>query len=88
MFFPTFKISRNSISFHNTDRFTSEEDGQDYWYTGRVIGFDTDTERHTVEYKYEDNGDEEDEDEDITASISEEPLLEDYGRGDVKIFIS
>ena len=74
-------------------RFKSEEDGEDYWFTGTVLSFDKSRGLHNIQYDYED-GEEDDEeadeeaDEDAENAIYEEPLTEDYLSGDVRILIS
>ena len=68
-------------------RFKSADDGEEYWYSGSVVGFDRTTEKHTIQYDFaadEEDGDDEEE-EDLSDAIYDEPLLSDYVNGDVRI---
>ena len=74
-------------------RSKSEEDGEDYWFTGTVLSFDKSRGLHNIQYDYEDGEDDDEEadeeaDEDAENAIYEEPLTEDYLSGDVRILIS
>ncbi len=62
------------------------EDGEEYWFEGKVVSFDPSTKVHTIQYRYEEEEEEEEED-DLAASISQEPLLLDYSNNDVRILL-
>jgi hypothetical protein len=69
-------------------RFKSPDDGQEYWYTGRVLAFEPVTKKHTIEYQYDSTTDDDDDEPDDPAdSVFEEPLLDDYVSGDVRILV-
>lgn len=63
------------------------EDGEECWYTGKVLLFNQGDQTHTVQWDYEEpDVDDDDEDEDDTAlRLSEEPLLADYAHNDVRL---
>ncbi|XP_052088201.1 uncharacterized protein LOC127725313 [Mytilus californianus] len=65
-------------------RFCREADGEEFWYTGTVTGHDADTGLSTIAYDFED-GDGDDDDDDDNSNVFEEPVIEDYKNGDVRI---
>lgn len=62
---------------------------QYYWFSGTVLGFDPEMKRSTIQYDYVDDDEEDDDadDEDLADSISEEPVMDDYVNGDVRVLI-
>ena len=69
-------------------RFRRESDGEEFWYTGRIISHDEATGLSTIAYDYEDDGDDDDDDDnDEPSNIFEEPLLDDYQNGDVRLLL-
>ena len=71
-------------------RFRREDDGEVIWYTGKVSSYDVATDLCTIIYDYEIDDDDDciDEDEDDEPNnVLEEPLLEDYNNGDVRLLL-
>ncbi|CAG2205351.1 unnamed protein product [Mytilus edulis] len=67
-------------------RFRREADGEEFWYTGTVTGHDADTGLSTIAYDFED-ADDDDDDDDNNSNVFEEPVIEDYQNGDVRILL-
>ncbi|CAC5414207.1 unnamed protein product [Mytilus coruscus] len=68
-------------------RFCREADGEEFWYTGTVTGHDADTGLSTIAYDFEDGDGEDDDDDDNNSNVFEEPVIEDYKNGDVRILL-
>ena len=62
-------------------RFRREDDGEVIWYTGKVSSYDVATDLCTIIYDYEIDEDDE------PNNVFEEPLLEDYNNGDVRLLL-
>ncbi|CAC5388738.1 unnamed protein product [Mytilus coruscus] len=68
-------------------RFCREADGEEFWYTGTVTGHDADTGLSTIAYDFEDGDVDDDDDDDKNSNVFEEPVIEDYKNGDVRILL-
>ncbi|CAC5425668.1 unnamed protein product [Mytilus coruscus] len=82
------KVRRAFIVGRRVDhRFRREADGEEFWYTGTVTGHDADTGLSTIAYDFEDGDGDDDDDDDNNSNVFEEPVIEDYENGDVRILL-
>ncbi|CAC5426314.1 unnamed protein product [Mytilus coruscus] len=68
-------------------RFCQEADREEFWYTGTVTGHDADTGLSTIAYDFDDGDGDDDDDDDNNSNVFEEPVIENYKNGDVRILL-